>query len=142
MSKPKNLLLKCIILIVAATLTFNVNAQQSVTLSGKVTDSSTSNEIGGVAVTVKSNSKKGTVTDVNGNFKITVPQGSVLVFSSVNYKTLEVPTGNDMFLNVTLAPASSELNEVVVIGYGTRKKKISPVPCQQCHQKRLKRALR
>jgi len=123
MSKPKNLLLKCIILIVAATLTFNVNAQQSVTLSGKVTDSSTSNEIGGVAVTVKSNSKKGTVTDVNGNFKITVPQGSVLVFSSVNYKTLEVPTGNDMFLNVTLAPASSELNEVVVIGYGTRKKK-------------------
>jgi TonB-linked SusC/RagA family outer membrane protein len=123
MFKQKFLLLKFLIFIVVAGITITAHAQQNVTLAGKVVDSASGAGIAGVSVTIKSNNRKGTVTDGSGNFKITAPQNSVLVVSSVNYKTVEAATGNSLFLNVTLVPYSSELNEVVVIGYGTRKKK-------------------
>ena len=73
----------------------NVQAQQNATFSGKVTDSANNAGIQGVSVTLKGHTKTGTVTDANGDFKITVPQGSVLTFSSVNYATREVQTGSN-----------------------------------------------
>ena len=99
------------------------NAQQNVTFSGRVTDSTNNTPVAGVSVLLKGNTKAGAVTDANGVFKITVPQGSILILSSVNYASKEIQTGTDPNLSVALAPSSSELNEVVVIGYGTRKKK-------------------
>lgn len=122
MFRQKNLLLKILCTFIIASLYFNVQAQQSVTFSGKVTDSATNAGIAGVSVTPRG-VKGGTATDANGNFKITVPQGSVLTFSSVNYSPQDVQTGSNPVINVVLTPASSELNEVVVIGYGTRRKK-------------------
>src|SRR4051812_4546027 len=113
MFKQKFLLLKFLIFIVVAGITITAHAQQNVTLAGKVVDSASGAGIAGVSVTIKSNNRKGTVTDGSGNFKITAPQNSVLVVSSVNYKTVEAATGNSLFLNVTLVPYSSELNEVV-----------------------------
>ncbi len=123
MPKQRKLLLKLLCFFITVSFYYTVQAQQNVTLSGKVTDSVNNTGIPGISVTLKGNSKTGTVTDANGNFKITVPQGAVLIFSSVNYGTREVQTGNDLVLNVALSASSSELNEVVVIGYGTRRKK-------------------
>ena len=122
MSKRNNLLLKILCVLISTGLYYNAHAQQNVTFSGKVTDSATNTGIAGVSVTAKG-IKGGTATDVNGNFRISVPQGAVLSFSSVNYATLEVPTGSNPVINIVLTPSSSQLNEVVVIGYGTRKKK-------------------
>ncbi|MEP6682783.1 MAG: TonB-dependent receptor [Parafilimonas sp.] len=123
MHKIKRTLLRLLLIVFIAGFCKVANAQQSVTLLGRITDSTNNTSVAGVSVTVKGNTKAGAVTDANGNFKITVPQGSVLILSSVSYASKEIQTGNDLILNIALAPSSSELNEVVVIGYGTRKKK-------------------
>src|ERR1044072_1622857 len=123
MCKQKIRMLRFLCIVITACICCNVTAQQNATLTGSVTDSSNNSAIPNVSVTLKGSTTTGTVTDANGNFSITVPRGSVLTFSSVNYATREIKTGNDLSLNVVLAPSSSELNEVVVIGYGTRKRK-------------------
>lgn len=122
MLRQKMKLLRVVSTFIIACIFGSVSAQ-NITLTGKITDSSSNAAVSGATISLKNNSKVGTVSDINGNFKISVPKGSVLTISSVNYKTVEVLTGNDLFLNIILTPASSELDEVVVIGYGTRKKK-------------------
>lgn len=122
MFRQKMKLLGMVCAFVVACICENATAQ-NVSINGKVSDSSTNAGISGASITLKGDSKTGTVSDINGNFKIVVPKGAVLTVSSVNYKTADVQTGDDLFLNIILAPSSSELNEVVVIGYGTRKKK-------------------
>ena len=96
---------------------------QNVTVTGRVTDSATSAAIANASVSVKGSNTKGAVTDVNGSFKLTVQNGAVLVISSLNYEPQEVTVGKDLVINVTLASKASVLNDVVVIGYGTRQKK-------------------
>jgi TonB-linked SusC/RagA family outer membrane protein len=122
MYKQKNLLLKIVFTLIVSCWLTNVHSQ-NITITGKVTDSSTNNGIANASVNVKSNSNIGTITNSNGNFKLTIPQGAVLIISSVNYAPREVQTGSDPYLSIALSPHSSELNEVVVIGYGSRKKK-------------------
>ena len=122
MYKQKNLLLKIVFTLIVSCWLTNVHSQ-NITITGKVTDSSTNNGIANASVHVKSNSNIGTITNSNGNFKLTIPQGAVLIISSVNYAPREVQTGSDPYLSIALSPHSSELNEVVVIGYGSRKKK-------------------
>lgn len=122
MLQHKNLLLKILCVFTIACTSYDVQAQQNVTFSGRVTDSATNTGIAGVSITAKG-IKGGTVTDANGNYKISVPQGSVLTFSSVNYTARDIQTGSEPVIDIVLAPASSELNEVVVIGYGTRRRK-------------------
>ncbi len=122
MYKQKNLLFKIVFTVIIMCSICNVHAQ-NVTITGKVTDSSNNKGISNATVNLKSDSKVGTITDARGNFKITIPRGAVLTVSSVNYAAKEVQTGNEPYISVTLSPQSSELNEVVVIGYGTRKKK-------------------
>lgn len=63
----------------------------------------------------------GTVTDIDGQFKINAPQGGVLVISYVGYKTQEVKVTGDK-ITVTMQEDSEVLEEVVVVGYGTQKK--------------------
>lgn len=110
-------------LFVALTFSFlHLHAQEKVTISGKVTDSSNNTPVANASITLKGN-KTGSVTDVNGGFKISAQKGSILVITSVNYVTQEVSVGDQLFLNIALSPKSAELNEVVVIGYGVRKKK-------------------
>lgn len=76
----------------------------------------------GVSVTVKG-SKLGTVTDVAGNFSLSVPDNAVLVFSSVGYESQEVSVSGKTTLTVTLKLSTKKLDEVVVIGYGTASKR-------------------
>ena len=92
------------------------------TVLGKVTDNN-GQALPGVSVVVKETST-GTSTDANGAFSISVPRASsVLVFSYVGYPIQEIEVGNKTTINVSLSPAAGQLNEVVVIGYGTQKRK-------------------
>ena len=94
---------------------------QSINIKGKVIDTS-KETIPGVNVTIKG-STVGTITDIDGNFNIAVPgTKSVLVFSFIGYDTQEVTVGNKRNINVTLKPNSQELDEVVVVAYGTARK--------------------
>ncbi len=89
-------------------------------ITGTVVDEKGSG-LPGVNILVK-NSQRGVITDVEGNFNLTVPDDAVLVFSFVGYVTQEVTVGNSSNLRISLLPNDEALNEVVVIGYGVRKK--------------------
>jgi len=95
---------------------------QDKTITGRVSDS-TGKGIPGVSVSVKNLPSRGTTTTENGNYSLAVPaNATALVFSSVGYGYREVNiTGSSA--DVTLATAAGNLNEVVVIGYGTTRKK-------------------
>ncbi len=91
-------------------------------VSGEVTDQETNEPIPGVNVLVK-NTTRGTVTDIDGIFRIDVTENSdTLIFSFVGYSTLELPYQGQTNLQVSLSQDVSGLNEVVVVGYGTQKK--------------------
>lgn len=96
---------------------------QGFTVTGKVIDHEGLEVIGG-SVTVK-NAKGGTITDMNGQYTIQVNNASkdVLVFSYIGMKTVEVPVNGKSQINVTLQPDNQLLEEVVVVGYATMKRK-------------------
>lgn len=89
-------------------------------LSGIVKDEMGEPVIG--ANVVVKGTTNGTVTDMNGRYNLTVPEGSVLQISYIGYNTQEVQVGKGNILNVSLREDSEALEEVVVIGYGTVKK--------------------
>ncbi|MEO7119500.1 MAG: TonB-dependent receptor [Ginsengibacter sp.] len=122
MLKQKHLLFKILFSVVILCF-FNDAFSQDLVIKGRVTDSSGGAGLQGVNITVKGKSKIGTVSEEEGNFQIAAPMGSVLRITSLNYKPIEIKVTSQEFLNVSLSLVSSELNEVVVIGYGTRKKK-------------------
>ncbi|MEY3918544.1 MAG: hypothetical protein RLZZ132_880 [Bacteroidota bacterium] len=94
---------------------------QDRTVSGKVTSSDDGSGIPGASVAVKGTSK-GTSTDMDGNYKITVGNSAVLVFSAVGTNSQEVSVGSKTQINVSLSADTKSLQEVVVVGYGTQKK--------------------
>ena len=92
------------------------------TITGQVTDLSTDESLPGVNVVVK-NTTVGTVTDIDGNYRLTVANDAqTLVFSSVGYLKKEVAIGNQTVINLTMSQDIQSLQEVVVVGYGTQKK--------------------
>ncbi|WEK33839.1 MAG: SusC/RagA family TonB-linked outer membrane protein [Candidatus Pseudobacter hemicellulosilyticus] len=91
------------------------------TVTGVVTDNN-SQPLMGVSVSVKA-STLGTVTDENGRYTLNIPSGNaVLLFSIVGFAPQEQALSGKSVLNVTLTAISINLNEVVVVGYGTQKK--------------------
>ncbi len=99
-----------------------VEVKQVITITGKVTTSEDNSGLPGVNVIIKDTSQ-GTVTDVNGNYKIEIPSAeSVLVFSSVGYVSEEVMVGNRSVIDIALSPDIQKLGEIVVIGYGSTSK--------------------
>jgi len=95
---------------------------QDKVITGRVTDS-VGNGVVNVSVTVKELPARGTTTATDGRFSISVPANArALVFSSVGYAYREVPI-NGTTVNVSLSATASDLNTVVVIGYGTVRKK-------------------
>ncbi len=95
-------------------------AQQTVT--GKVTAAEDGSGIPGVNVLEKGTTN-GTVSDADGNFRISVGSNATLVFSFVGYATQEVAVGSQSTVNVALQSDVTALSEVVVVGYGTQEKK-------------------
>lgn len=92
-----------------------VLAQEQV-VTGVVKDSETSEPIPGVNVLIKGTTK-GTVTDVNGAYRLTVTPSDVLVFSSIGYTSQEVPVGTQSNVDISFAADVTALQEVVVTGY-------------------------
>lgn len=64
----------------------------------------------------------GTVTNIDGEYSLSVPSSAVLQISYIGYNTQEVAVGNKTVLNILLQEDSLRLNEVIVVGYGTQKK--------------------
>jgi hypothetical protein len=93
------------------------------TITGTV-KSETNEALPGVSVVIKGTTR-GTTTDANGGYQLTVPDEAVattLVFSFVGYLNQEVVLGNRTTVDVQLAPDDKTLNEVVVVGYGVQRK--------------------
>ncbi|MBD0724144.1 SusC/RagA family protein [Flavobacterium sp. L1I52] len=97
-------------------------AEQGIQISGVVTDASNM-PVPGVNI-IEKGTKNGVQTDFDGKFSIKVSSSSSeLVFSFIGYETITKVVGNSKTMNVVLKDESAKLNEVVVIGYGTTKKK-------------------
>ncbi len=93
------------------------------TVTGQVTDAATGEALAGCSVVVKG-TQRGTTTDANGNYRLSVPNGNVtLVFGFIGFVSQEVVVGNQTAINVGLKSSASELNQVVVIGYGSTTKR-------------------
>ncbi|TMI83582.1 MAG: SusC/RagA family TonB-linked outer membrane protein [Bacteroidetes bacterium] len=93
------------------------------TITGKINDSKDGAPLAGVSITVKGTST-GTTTKADGTFSLTVPaNATTLVVSSVGYATQEVNLANQTSMDVLLVASGTNLNEVVVVGYGTARKK-------------------
>lgn len=97
-------------------------ANREIRIKGTVKAGDDNGTLPGVSVIVKGGTS-GTTTDNDGGFELTVPTTeSILVFSFVGYISQEVTVGGRSVVNVTLAPDTKALNELVVVGYGVQKK--------------------
>lgn len=94
---------------------------QDITVSGVVTDAQDKTTIPSVSIILKGTTT-GTQTDANGRFALSVPANGTLVFTYIGYDTREVPVNNQTTLNVALSSAAQQLEQVVVVGYGTQRK--------------------
>src|SRR6185503_6338496 len=110
-------------LFVSICLSLVVNAKSpSQTVSGKVTDSKRA-PLPGVSVVLKGTTR-GTTTDANGWYQLVdIPEKSVLVFSYTGFEITEISVKGNGVIDITMTEIVSSLNEVVVTGYGTSKKK-------------------
>lgn len=95
-------------------------AQQRVTITGTVTDDQGEPMI--AAGVVQKGTTNGTITDLDGKYTLTVPQGATIEFSSVGYVTQEVVAAQSGTINITLATDTQMIEETVVVGYGVQRK--------------------
>ncbi|MEZ4903819.1 MAG: SusC/RagA family TonB-linked outer membrane protein [Spirosomataceae bacterium] len=95
---------------------------QDRTISGKLIGASDNSVLPGVSVVVKGTSR-GTTTDNNGDYKVSVPNNATLIFSYIGYIKREVKVGNQNTINVSLDNDESVLDEVVVTALGIKKEK-------------------
>ncbi len=104
-----------LIVILSSTL-----QHQDITVTGLITGES-GEGLPNVSIAVKGTTR-GTTTDNNGNFTLTVPESATLVISFIGYQTQEVAVGNQTVINVKLVKSVSTMDQVIVIGYGTQRK--------------------
>ncbi|NJB37688.1 SusC/RagA family TonB-linked outer membrane protein [Croceivirga sp. JEA036] len=114
-----NFKLKLMLLFVGF-LSLQTFAQDTFTVTGTVSDSNNI-PIPGATVLVQ-NTTRGTTTDFDGNFSIAVSQGEALQISYLGYATQTISIENQQSINVVLQEDTNQLDEVVIVGYGTRKK--------------------
>lgn len=108
---------------VSGNLYASFKSRYDKTVSGKVIDLADDSPLPGVNVVVK-NTTIGGVTDVEGNYRLSLPDNAeILVFSSVGYESEEIEIGNRSIINVSLSPDIQALQEIVVVGYGTQERK-------------------
>ena len=116
MMNPGKVILGFLILLVSG-----ISNAQETAISGKVSDE---NGVGlpGVGVLIKGTST-GMATDVEGNYKLNASPDDILVFSFVGYLSEEIAVGSQTIINVQLIPDLTQLEEIIVIGYGETKKR-------------------
>ncbi|WNH11966.1 SusC/RagA family TonB-linked outer membrane protein [Thalassobellus suaedae] len=116
----KNFKTKAFVFTLISLFCFSVSYGQSKKVTGSVT--SAGEPLLGVNIKVK-NTNQGAVTDFDGNFEINASAKDVLVFSYLGYQNKEVTVGDNKVLKIVLQEDASKLDEVVVIGYGSVKRK-------------------
>ncbi|MEQ9290184.1 MAG: SusC/RagA family TonB-linked outer membrane protein [Cyclobacteriaceae bacterium] len=89
-------------------------------IEGKITDEN-GDGLPGASVVVKGTTQ-GTTSDIQGNYKLNVPEGATITISFVGYSTQELVVGNQSVIDVQMQLDAEQLEEVVVVGYGTQKK--------------------
>jgi hypothetical protein len=98
--------------------------QAQVAITGAIKDAANGEPIPGVNI-VEKGTTNGTISDIDGIFKITVSGNeSVIMFSSIGYLTEEITVGDKTTIDLNLSPDLVSLEEVVVVGYGTQKKSV------------------
>ena len=103
----------------------NSEAQQGLSVSGKVTSATDKTSMPGVSIQLKGTTK-GTVTNGDGGFTVEVSgNNATLIFSFIGYKTLEVPVNGQKVLNVVLSESALAVDEVVVTALGISRKEKS-----------------
>ncbi len=118
-NKMKNMRARLLFLFAAISLSVSA---QVITVTGTVTDN-TGEPVIGASVVEKGNTSNGTITDFDGNFSLSLPQNATLVLSYIGMRTQEVPVQGKTRIDVVLQDDAQALDEVVVIGYGTAKRK-------------------
>ncbi|NIG54959.1 TonB-dependent receptor [Chitinophaga sp. Cy-1792] len=91
-------------------------------IKGKVTDSS-GVAIPGVTIVVKNKPSTGTTTDINGRYILMVPENATIVFTMMGFEPKEVHITNQSAVNMVMKPSTNNLNETVIVAYGTQKRK-------------------
>ncbi|WP_161991897.1 TonB-dependent receptor [Flagellimonas algicola] len=91
------------------------------TITGTVVDAATNIAVPGASVVVK-NTNNGTATDFDGLFTLEAAPDAVLIVSYLGYRTMEVPVNGQTNLTIQMQEDASQLDEVVVVGYGTQRK--------------------
>ncbi|WP_298477015.1 TonB-dependent receptor [uncultured Maribacter sp.] len=99
----------------------SMNSYGQSTITGTITSSDDGTPVPGVNVVVKGTSN-GTSTDFDGNYAINASSSDILVFSYLGFKTVEKNVGEQSLINIVLQVDNEQLDEVVVVGYGTQKK--------------------
>ncbi|MDW7695736.1 TonB-dependent receptor [Flammeovirgaceae bacterium SG7u.111] len=112
----KALLLSCTVIMFAFTA-----KSQATLISGTITDANDGAPLVGATVLIKGTTQ-GVVTDLDGNFKLQVEKGKVLLVSFIGFVTQEIEVGSQTFFEITMASDALSLDEIVVVGYGEQKK--------------------
>lgn len=106
-----------------SSILFSIYGQaQNVTVKGKVFDEG-GLSVPGATILIKGTTK-GTTSDFDGNFEIKAPGNGVLTISFIGYNTVQEPINGRSEISVKMTTQSQDLNEVVVVGYGTQKKSV------------------
>ncbi|WP_443938076.1 SusC/RagA family TonB-linked outer membrane protein [Pedobacter sp. MW01-1-1] len=118
----KQFCIKISVLAGICLLAINVAFAQNITVKGTVIDGGDQTSLPSVSITIKG-TQNGTQTDVNGKYSINVPSNATLVFSYLGYAKQEVQVNNRTTINISLQSENQQLEQVVVVGYGTQKVK-------------------
>lgn len=118
----KRIYTKLSVLTIVYLLFMNSAFAQDITVSGVITDAADKLPLPGVSIVIKG-TQKGTTTDGTGKFAISAPANATLVISSIGYSSREIAVNNQKTLNVSLSSSAQDLEQVVVVGYGTQRKK-------------------
>jgi TonB-dependent starch-binding outer membrane protein SusC len=100
---------------------FNSNSYSQEKISGVILDNKNS-PIEGATISIK-NSNRATLSNSNGNFSITAKNGDTMIISSVGMEEIQIQLFNQSFITITMSFKASSLDEVLVVGYGTTKRK-------------------
>lgn len=121
MSNKMQTMRTALLTLLVALISLSVSAQ-NVTVKGTVKDK-TGETVIGASVVEKGNTSNGTITDIDGNYTISVPANATIVFSYVGMTTQEASVKGKTHIDIVMEDDAQALEEVVVIGYGSVKKK-------------------
>ena len=105
-------------------LSFSNSAISQISISGNLTDAANGDPLIGVSIFIKDSQGVGTISDIDGNYQLQVPdQNAVLIFSFLGYEEQEVTVGEKTRIDLSLSESSQQLNEIVVTALGIKRQK-------------------